>query len=99
MTLTFWQLLSLFWTLILAVLLAVFLGAYMVFRTKRDTSDPFLQLRQPQGDASVTTGDFDDGDDILFEREEEEALSRALEQTKRMSRQFTGTAGVRNDDI
>lgn len=61
MSLTFWQLLALFslgFGMCVFVLLAVGLGAFVVFRTKRETAEPILAPRQQAGDAGPVDGAF-----------------------------------------
>ncbi len=51
MNLTYIEILTMFMCQGLLVILAVVVGGYLVFRTKRDSFDPFLTIKEPKGSA------------------------------------------------
>lgn len=73
-----------------SVLCAAALGAYVVYKTKREDGAAF-QLQESAGDASVAKGEYDDVDLPLGEdtsdRVMSDALDGALKQTQRFMQQ------------
>lgn len=61
MNLQFFELLALFamqFILAIFLLVAVGLGAFVVYRTKRDSSEPFIQYGLKSGDAGQVSGAY-----------------------------------------
>lgn len=67
MHLSFWNVF--FLIAFLVVFVSVFsmasfaLGAFCVFRTKREAHEPFLSVRTPRGDAGISQSEFDERED------------------------------------
>jgi hypothetical protein len=62
MDLTFMNLVVLFslgFVMCFIMLLSFIVGAYVVYRTKRDSHEPFFTFRAPEGDAGQAAGFYD----------------------------------------
>jgi len=72
MVLTFYELLALFsfgFGVALFMFLAFALGAYVVYRAKREAHEPFINIHQPHGSAGQAYGQYvhEDVDDLNYE--------------------------------
>jgi len=72
MTIQWWNILIMMGSSVVAVLLAVFLGGWLVFKAKTITMPtPFIQLPKKKHDNPATyTGDLFDGDEPIITDEE-----------------------------
>lgn len=106
MDLTFLDLVILFGFSIvfcLVMMLAFALGAYVVYRTKRDSTEPFMAPRQKTGDAGQAQGYYDheagdddppmggDVDQLLYGSPERR--SSIFENLKAREAEYEGTKG------
>ena len=79
----------------ITTLSGVVLGGYLVFHTKRDPTDPFITVRQPEGEVF----NIEDEDDINAREEEEEAKNKVPSLVKMMGDKFRGQMDERQGDI